>query len=151
MGIPVDGTELKIDGKEFSIGPAVVPTLQEQAADDTLPVEPKPGEFDKKGNLVVTPTVRARTGYNGKALFATWIGSPAGLPLTRLALKAYAMTHGFHFNESINHYYDQMLTELNKVPDDNQQFVVYLPVTDTAAATGTPPAEPLNATAGGQR
>ncbi len=149
VAVPVSGDQLKIDGKEFTIGPAVPPTLAEQNAEEPAkPADPVPGTLDKKGNLVVTAEVRARTGYAGKALFTTWIGSPAGLPLTRLALKAYAMTHGFHFNDVVNRFYDEMLTDPGKVADDAQQFVVYLPIVDDVPATGTPPTQPLEAAAG---
>lgn len=143
--VPLNGTTLQLDGQEYTIGPATPPTLAEQAAEDTAaaPVELAPGQIDKKGNLVVAGNVRARTGYVGKVLFTTWVGSPAGLPLMRLALKSYAQTHGFHFNEVTGRFYDEMLTDPTQVADDEQQFVVYLPVSDTLAATGTPPQVPL--------
>jgi hypothetical protein len=153
VAVPVDGSTLKIDNKDFNIGPAQTPSLEQQAADDssTATADRKPGELDKKGNLIVSGNVRARTSYAGKALFTTWVGSPAGLPLMRLALKAYAQTHGFHFNDGVNHYYEEMLTDPAKTADDEQQFVVYLPVTDDVAATGTPPNAPLQQAAGMQR
>ncbi len=151
--VPVDASVIKIDGKDYTIGPAQPPSLEQQAADEAAgsTVERKPGEMDKHGNLVVSGNVRARTGYSGKALFTTWVGSPAGLPLMRLTLKAYAASNGFHFNDNVNHYYDEMLTDPAKTPDDEQQFVVYLPVTDQVAATGTPPQQPLQQAAGMQR
>lgn len=149
--VPVNGSTLKIDGNDYTIGPATPPTLAEQAAEEpAVPVEPKPGEIDKKGYLVVVGNVRARTGYASKALFATWVGSPAGLPLMRLALKAYAQTHGFHFNEVTGRFYDEMLTDPTQVADDAQQFVVYLPISDNVAATGTPPTAPMEQAAGMQ-
>lgn len=64
----------------------------------------------------------------------TWTGSPAGLPLTRLALKAYAMSLGYRFNENTNRYFDVMLTDPATVADDEQQFKVYLPITDNVVA-----------------
>jgi hypothetical protein len=151
--VPVDSSVIKIDGKDFTIGPAQMPSLEQQAADEAAgnTVERKPGEMDKRGNLVVSGNVRARTGYAGKSLFTTWVGSPAGLPLMRLTLKAYAGSNGFHFNDNVNHYYDEMLTDPTKTQDDEQQFVVYLPVTDQVAATGTPPQQPLQQAAGMQR
>ena len=150
VAVPVDSANLKIDGKDLVIGPAVPPSLEQQAAEESsTPVEPKAGEKDKRGNLVVSGNVRARTGYGGKALFATWLGSPAGLPLTRLVLKAYAASNGMHANDNVNHFYDEMLTDPTKTADDEQQFVVYLPIADSVAATGTPPSEPLQQEAAG--
>lgn len=151
--VPVNGSTLKLDGQDYTIGPATPPTLAEQAAEDPLamPTELKPGQIDKKGNLVVSGNVRARTGYAGKVLFATWVGSPAGLPLTRLALKSYAQTHGYHFNEVTGRFYDEMLTDPTQVAEDAQQFVVYLPISDNVAATATPPQAPLAQAAGMQK
>ncbi|UXI69587.1 hypothetical protein [Tahibacter amnicola] len=148
---PIDKSELVLEGAPRPIVPAVV---QPSATDDeAAPAELKPGMLDRKGNLVVTPTLRARQTYGGKALVTTWIGSPAGLPLMRLALKAYGMSRGYHFNDSINRYYDTMITDPATVADDEQQFKVYLPISDQvmanepAAAPAAPAAEP--AAAGG--
>ncbi|MEO8669714.1 MAG: hypothetical protein ABI411_00290 [Tahibacter sp.] len=129
----IDSASIKIDGRDFTIAPAVAPTVTEQN-DEAPVVEPKPGELDKKGNLVVAGRVRAHTGYAGKALVTTWIGSPAGLPLMRLSLKAFALSHGYRFNETTGRYFDQMLTDPATTADDEQQFKVYLPITDNVAA-----------------
>jgi hypothetical protein len=143
---PVDKATLTIDKKEFTIGPAVPPpatTEPEPAPADgaEAPAAPvlTPGELDKKGNLIVAGNIRARTTYTGKALVTTWVGSPAGLPLMRLALKAYAMSRGYHFNESANKYFDQMLTDPATTAQDEQQFKVFLPITDNVAANEPPP------------
>ncbi|HVJ63138.1 MAG TPA: polyketide cyclase, partial [Tahibacter sp.] len=68
---PIDKGVLTIDKKEYTIGPAVpppAPTTPEPEPEPLAegqtpppPVELKPGELDKKGNLVVAGTVRART------------------------------------------------------------------------------------------
>jgi len=148
IGVPVSSAALKIDGKDYTIGPAVPPSVTEQAAteDGAEPAAPGPGQIDRKGNLVVAPTVVARNGYAGKALATTWTGSPAGLPLTRLALKAYAMSMGYRFNENTNRYFDVMLTDPATVADDEQQFKVYLPISDNVAAN-EPAAQPAAAPA----
>ena len=130
---PIDASAIKIEGRDFTIGPAIAPTVAEQN-EDVPPVEPAPGELDKKGNLVVAGRVRAHTGYAGKALVTTWIGSPAGLPLMRLSLKAFALAHGYHFNETTGRYFDQLLTDPATTPDDEQQFKVFLPINDNVAA-----------------
>jgi hypothetical protein len=136
VGQPVSSASLTIDGKPFTIGPATPPSVAEQAAADEAPEPPAPvpGTIDRKGNLVVSGVVVARNGYSGKALVATWLGSPAGLPLTRLALKAYAMSMGYRFNENTNRYFDVMVTDPATVADDEQIFKVYLPITDDVPA-----------------
>lgn len=145
VGQPVNSASLTIDGKPFTIGPATPPSVS--AADETPePPAPIPGTIDRKGNLVVSGPVVARNGYGGKALVATWMGSPAGLPLTRLALKAYAMSMGYRFNENTNRYFDVMITDPATVADDEQQFKVYLPITDDVPAN-EPAAAPAAAPA----
>ncbi len=150
---------IKIDGKDFTIGPATPQAAPADAAateQGAEPPAPVPGQLDRKGNLIVSGNVVARTGYAGKALVTTWTGSPAGLPLTRLALKAYAMSLGYRFNENSNRYFDVMLTDPATVADDEQQFKVYLPITDNVvanepAAAPPEPAAPASAATGGQR
>lgn len=148
VGQPVDNASLTINGQPFTIGPATPPPL-DQSSDESAPATPVPGTVDRKGNLIVTEKVVARTGYNGKALVTTWVGSPAGLPLMRLSLKAYAMSMGYRFNENTNRYFDVMLTDPNTVPDDEQQFKVYLPILDNVVANepAAAPAEPAAAPA----
>ncbi|WP_386066769.1 hypothetical protein ACFJIW_19965 [Tahibacter sp. UC22_41] len=143
VSLPVNSAALKIDGKDYTIGPATPQSVAEQAAaeDGAEPAAPGPGQIDRKGNLVVAAPVVARNGYTGKALVTTWTGSPAGLPLTRLALKAYAMSMGYRFNENTNRYFDVMLTDPATVADDEQQFKVYLPITDNVVAN-EPAAQP---------
>ena len=61
--------------------------------------------MDKRGNLIVSRAMRAPARATvARRCFATWVGSPAGLPLTRLTLKAYAASNGFHFNDNVNHF-----------------------------------------------
>ncbi|MBL8299300.1 MAG: polyketide cyclase [Rhodanobacteraceae bacterium] len=151
VAVPVSSAALTIDGKSYTIGPATPPPVAEQTDDGAEPPAPVPGQLDRKGNLVVSGSVVARTGYTGKALVATWMGSPAGLPLTRLALKAYAMSLGYRFNENSNRYFDVMTTDPATVADDEQQFKVYLPITDNVPANEpVQPAAPP-AVASGQR
>ena len=94
-------------------------------------------------------------GKDGHATYdvgvASWMGSPAGLPLTRLALKAYAMSMGYRFNENTNRYFDVMITDPATVADDEQEFKVYLPITDNVPANEPAPAPPAPAAAAGQQ
>lgn len=147
VGQPVSSAALKIDGTDYTIGPATPPSVAEQVATEegAEPPAPTPGQLDRKGNLVVSGNVVARNGYTGKALVTTWTGSPAALPLMRLSLKAYAMSMGYRFNENTNRYFDVMLTDPATVADDEQQFKVYLPITDDVPANepaAPPPAPP---------
>ncbi|MDC8011858.1 SRPBCC family protein [Tahibacter soli] len=157
---PIDKGTLTIDKKDYTIGPAVPPPATpepeiapaEGSAPPPPPPELKPGELDKKGNLIVAGNIRARTTYAGKALVTTWVGSPAGLPLMRLALKAFALSRGYKFNDNVNKYYDQLLTDPATTAQDEQQFKVFLPITDNVAANEPPPqpaAEQVPAAAGG--
>lgn len=152
VAVPVSSASLTIDGKPYTIGPATPPSVAEQAAaeESAEPQAPVPGQLDRKGNLVVSGNVVARTGYAGKALVATWMGSPAGLPLTRLALKAYGMSFGYRFNENTNRYFDVMITDPATVADDEQQFKVYLPIIDNVPANEPAEAPAAPATAAGQ-
>src|SRR5699024_4658461 len=59
---------------------------------------PKAGMRDDQGRLIVTADVRGLLAFGGKALQGVWYGSPAGIPPTRLRLKAYAETHGYPFD-----------------------------------------------------
>lgn len=141
----IDSAAIRIDGKDFTIGPAIPQAAAAEPAATEEGAEPPalvPGQLDRKGNLIVSGNVLARTGYAGKALVTTWTGSPAGLPLTRLALKAYAMSLGYRFNENANRYFDVMLTDPAAVADDEQQFKVYLPITDNVVANEPAAAPP---------
>ncbi|WP_313917923.1 hypothetical protein [Tahibacter sp.] len=149
----IDSATIRIDGKDFTIGPAIPQAAAAEPAATEEGAEPPalmPGQLDRKGNLIVSGNVLARTGYAGKALVTTWTGSPAGLPLTRLALKAYAMSLGYRFNENSNRYFDVMLTDPAAVADDEQQFKVYLPITDNVVANEPAAAPPAPAAAAGQ-
>jgi hypothetical protein len=146
VAVPVNSPNIKIDGNDFVIGPAVPQAIDQNADDNAEQAATLPGQLDKKGNLVVSGNVVARNGYAGKALVTTWMGSPAGLPLMRMYLKAYAMSMGYRFNENVNRYFDVMLTDPATVADDEQQFKVYLPITDNVVANepATPPPAPAD-------
>lgn len=107
---------------------------------------PAPGSLDKHNQLIVNNNVRAMMMPEREVLEATWTGE-AGIPLVRLALKAYAATHGYQFNESEDRMYDQ-LTSLPSVADQDQIYRVFLPVNNAPAQTSAQAAgrtEPLTA------
>jgi hypothetical protein len=63
----------------------------------------------------------------GPALEADWQGTPAGIPLVRLALKAYSLTHGYTFDDTTHRYYDELVSAPSAAYDE-QQFRVFLPL-----------------------
>lgn len=107
------------------------------SAGKTKPAGPQPGEMDDRGRLVLPNGVRGVLAFGGKALEAVWYGSPAGIPPTRLRLKAYAETHGYPFNTLKHRPYDRQVkaydskgSDGKKVLYDQQTFRVYLPLKD---------------------
>lgn len=99
--------------------------------------EPKtgPGTFGDDGVLTVNENVGAKLAFGGRALMASYTGSPASLSLMRLALKAYAGTHGYDFNEYSERLYDIDISAEDNHAEDDRTFQVYLPVSDAPAKT----------------
>lgn len=96
---------------------------------------PQPGSTDKYNHLIVNDSVKGMLAFGGKALKGSWSGSPAGVPPTRLMLEAYALTHGYTFDDVTHRPYDEQIVAYNsKGPDgkevayDQQKFDVYLPL-----------------------
>jgi hypothetical protein len=101
------------------------------------------GAHDDHGRLIVTADVRGLMAFGGKALQAVWYGSPAGMPPTRLRLKAFADTHGYPYDTVSKPFYDrQIVAAGSKGPNgeeiayDQQTFKIYLPL---AAGPGQTP------------
>ena len=87
---------------------------------------------DKTEGVTPADPVKVGTTYAGKALVTSYTGSPAQLPLTRLLLKAYAMTHGYDFDDSGTgpaRMFDELTTTDANAEADNQSFTVTLPIT----------------------
>jgi hypothetical protein len=95
---------------------------------------PTPGSLDKKNQLIVSGNVRAAMLPGSEALEASWTGTPAGLPLLRLDLEAYAQTHGYKYDESTRRIYDQLVSLPNATYDE-QSYRVFLPVSGAPAQT----------------
>ncbi|HET7266866.1 MAG TPA: hypothetical protein VFJ15_02050, partial [Oleiagrimonas sp.] len=98
-------------------------------------IGPHPGTLDDKGRLIITKDVRAMLAFGGKALQGVWYGSPAGVPVTRLRLKAYAKTHGYPFDPVAHRLYDKQVKGYGDLgPNgkplmfDQQFFKILLPV-----------------------
>jgi hypothetical protein len=151
VAVPIDTTTLTIDGQAHdltqlpkrplpgeerqtpaaSAGSAGLPAAGSTSG---APAGPAPGSLDKLNQLIVNADVRAAMIPAGEVLEATWTGE-AGVPLMRLALKAYAGTHGYTFDDTVNRIYDE-LTSLPSVADQDQIYRVFLPVQN--APTQTP-------------
>ncbi|MBS0567400.1 MAG: hypothetical protein JSS59_08330 [Proteobacteria bacterium] len=87
---------------------------------------------EKTDDITPADPVKVGTTYAGKVLTTSFTGSPAQLPLTRLLLKAYALTHGYAFDDSgtgPGRFYDELTTTDANAAEDNQSFTVSLPVT----------------------
>lgn len=113
-GVPASGASSGAPASGGSTGAPPAPVLT-------------PGNVDSKGNLVVDGIVRAAMLPGGPVLEGDWQGTPAGIPLMRLALKAYALTHGYIFDDTTHRYYDE-LASLPNVAYDQQAFRVFLPL-----------------------
>ena len=94
---------------------------------------PAPGSLDKKNQLIVNANVRAMMFPAREVLAATWTGE-AGVPLMRMALKAYAGTHGYQYDENANRLYDQLVSPAG-IADSDQVYRVFLPVMNAPAQT----------------
>lgn len=130
VAIPVDATTFTLDGKQYTIEtPVMSPSATDTDDEETTPATDTPGEKDRSGMLIVDHNVRAGLWYQGKALVTDYTGSPAALPLLRLNQKAYAETHGYHYNESgfLGRYWDELLSQPGTAQDE-QEFKVYLPI-----------------------
>lgn len=163
LAVPIDTTTLTIDGKphdltqlpprptpdQLAAEPASSASAGEPAssASEAQPASastsaqaggddaggPGPGSLDKYNQLVVNADVRAAMMPARQVLEAQWTGE-AGLPLVRMALQAYAGTHGYTFSESADRMYDE-LTTLPTVSNADQVYRVFLPVTNAPEQT----------------
>lgn len=127
VAVPVDQPTFTMSGTSYTIEAPVPRQDDDSAGNDDAP--PAPGSKDNKGLLVVDGDVRAALWYQGNALYTEYTGSPAQLPLLRLNQKAYAETHGYHYNESgLTRPWDENVSAPDAAADE-QTFRVYLPIT----------------------
>lgn len=128
VAVPVNQPSFTLNGQTYTIETPVAPPEDDSSAApaDALPAA---GSKDRKGMLVVDGDVRAALWYQGQSLYTEFTGSPAQLPLLRLNQKAYAETHGYHYNESgLTRPWDENISQPD-VAEDQQTFRVYLPIT----------------------
>lgn len=127
VAVPVNQPTFTLGGQTYTIETPVQPADDDSATPSDAPLAT--GSKDKKGLLVVDGDVRAALWYQGSALYTEFTGSPAQLPLLRLNQKAYAETHGYHYNESgLTRPWDENISQPDAAADQ-QTFRVYLPIT----------------------
>jgi uncharacterized protein YndB with AHSA1/START domain len=128
VAVPVSAPTFTLNGQSVTIETPVPPPAADDAEEGAEPPPLNPGDKDRKGMLVVDANVRAALWYGGTALYTEYTGSPAALPLLRLNLKAYAETHGYRYSESgLGRFWDELMSTPD-VPEDQQEFRVYLPI-----------------------
>ncbi|MGB3268636.1 MAG: polyketide cyclase, partial [Rhodanobacter sp.] len=97
------------------------------------------GTRDRFGNLVVEGDVRAMMAFGGATLQGVWEGTFNGVPQTVKMLTAYAQTHGYQFDSTVNPPYDIVVTP--EVKDSTGAITSYarhqvsLPLTNAPAQT----------------
>ena len=151
LALPIDSSTITLDGKQYDLTKLPPrPTAEQLAAAPASSSSawqpasasssaqaagngPAPGSLDKQNELVVNADVRAMLLPARQVLEAEWTGE-AGLPLMRMALNAYASTHGYGFNEATSRPYDQLIS-MPSVQDSDQIYRVFLPVTNAPEQT----------------
>ena len=81
-------------------------------------------------NYAVADPIKIGQIGGSKELVTTATGTTQQLPAARLALKAYAYTHGYSFDESsegAGRFYEETTSDPNAA-DDQQSWVVHLPI-----------------------
>ncbi|HVB84474.1 MAG TPA: polyketide cyclase [Rhodanobacteraceae bacterium] len=135
VAVPISSSTLTIAGQSDDLTQPGTPAAAASAAQAGGTTTPTAGTWLAKGVLEVGGPVQARIAFGGRALTATWNGSPAGVPLTRLQLKAYALTHGYAFDDGLHRFYDVLMTDPATTAYDQQTFNVYLPVFNAPSQT----------------
>ncbi|MGN6705200.1 MAG: polyketide cyclase [Rhodanobacter sp.] len=148
VALPIDSSTLTINGQSEQLTAPVAPTL-----DATVAAEPAPsasaaaaaaaaataGTRDRFGNLVVEGDVRAMMAFGGSTLQGIWEGTFNGVPQTVKMLTAYAQTHGYKFDSTVNPPYDIVVAA--EVRDSTGAITSYarhqvsLPLLDAPAQT----------------
>lgn len=140
VAVPINASSLTIDGTSYPLldeaGASKLKAERKAAESEdesAAPEPPKPGDYTSDGLLRVTDDVRGKIAFGGRALAAEWQGSYR-LEAVRLALKAFAGTHGYTYNEFVHRLYD-ITTDLGSDAVNDQTWIVYLPVDDAPKFT----------------
>jgi hypothetical protein len=146
VAMPIDSSSLNVNGQAQQLTAPTPPAVDNTApADASTAAAPaaaatlKPGDHDKFGRLVVDNNVLATLAFGGPALEGVWNGTAAGVPQTRDELKAYALTHGYKFDDVVNRSYDILAKPDVKDAQGNitsyAEYDVYLPITNAPHQT----------------
>lgn len=145
VAMPIDSSSINVNGQTQQLTaptPPAANTLPANAGTAAAPAAPaalNPGDHDTLGRLVVDGDVRATLAFGGPALEGLWNGTFVGVRSTRDELKAYALTHGYKFDEAVNRSYD---IEAKPEVKDAQgtitsyaEYDVYLPISNAPDQT----------------
>jgi len=144
VAMPIDASSLTVNGKSEPLTAATAPPLDTaapaEAGTAAAPADTTaPGNRDRFGHLVIDGNVRAELAFGGAALKGVWSGTFAGVPQVRDALKAYAQTHGYKFDDVLNRSYDILVTPEVKDGGGNvttyATYDVYLPIVNAPEQT----------------
>ncbi len=148
VALPIDSSTLTINGQSEQLTAPVAPTLDATAAAEPAPsasaaaaaaAAATAGTRDRFGNLVVEGDVRAMMAFGGSTLQGIWEGTFNGVPQTVKMLTAYAQTHGYKFDSTVNPPYDIVVAA--EVRDSTGAITSYarhqvsLPLLDAPAQT----------------
>lgn len=148
VALPIDSSTLTINGQSEQLTAPVAPTLDATAAAEPVPsasaaaaaaAAATAGTRDRFGNLVVEGDVRGMMAFGGSTLQGIWEGTFNGVPQTVKMLTAYAQTHGYKFDSTVNPPYDIVVAA--EVRDSTGAITSYarhqvsLPLLDAPAQT----------------
>ncbi|WP_343230014.1 polyketide cyclase [Rhodanobacter sp. DHG33] len=145
VAMPIDSSSINVNGQTQQLTPPTPPAANALPADagtaatPAAPAALNPGDHDTLGRLVVDGDVRATLAFGGPALEGVWNGTFVGVRSTRDELKAYALTHGYKFDETANRSYDIEAKPAVKDAQGNitsyPEYDVYLPITNAPDQT----------------
>ncbi len=146
VAMPIDSSSLNVNGQTQQLTAPTTPATDLSAPADAstaaapaAPATLNPGDHDGHGRLVVDGNVRATLEFGGAALEGVWNGTAAGVPQTRDMLKAYALTHGYKFDDVVHRSYDILAKPEVKDAQGNitsyAEYDVYLPITNAPNQT----------------
>jgi len=147
IAMPIDSSSLTVAGQSVQLvaptapvlSPSSAPASGSTAANPAAAATLSPGSKDQYGRVALDGNVLATLAFGGSALKGTWNGGYNGVQPTRDALKAYALTHGYKFDDVVNRFYDILVTPEVKDAGGNittyAKYDVYLPLSGAPQQT----------------
>ena len=147
VALPIDSSTLTVNGQSEQLSAPTPPSLDASAApasastaaDAASAPALAAGSRDRFGRLVVDGDVRGMLAFGGATLRGVWNGTFNGVPQTVKMLTAYAQTHGYKFDDTLNPPYDIVVTP--EVKDASGNITAYakhevsLPLSDAPPQT----------------